>query len=213
MALSLTYGEDSAVKMAESASLLPGNLALLREEDGSAAAAYGLVGRHVSSVSFVSSAAGGGTDSKSFSFPGPPEEAFSRTLTGMEWCRLRSSREVLVLTSYRGFRILSRNGSELLYENQFESRKGSYDQRFARGVTSVDNVVCVGTSEGNIIVLYVPPTGSEVVFTRQLQGHSVAITSLGSCGPNQVIRLWTCGYVFPCLASPPSVCLWCPITC
>lgn len=44
----------------------------------------------------------------------------------------------------------------------------------------------MGTSEGNIIVLYVPPTGSEVVFSRQLQGHSAPITAICSCGRNQV---------------------------
>lgn len=67
--------------------------------------------------------------------------------------------------------ITSWNGTELIYENLFESRKGAYgtklgisglhyymqsklsDQRFARGVTSVDDVVCVGKSRGTFSVL------------------------------------------------------------
>ena len=71
-----------------------------------------------------------------------------------EWCRLKSSRVILVLTSYRGFKVIvivcvrlfplrviwrhwarlsillvqitSWNGSDLVYENLFDSRKGSY---------------------------------------------------------------------------------------
>jgi WD40 repeat protein len=104
----------------------------------------------------------------------------------MEWCRLKSSRVVLVLTSYRGFRISNWNGQEVAYENLFETRRGAYEQRFARGIATVDNVVCVGTSEGNVSVLYVPPTGCDVVFSRHLQGHSAPITALCPCTLNQV---------------------------
>ena len=122
MPVDLSYGEDASVKMAESASLLPGNLAVLQglEEGG---VAYGLVSRHVAAVTYASST--GAIESESVSFPGAQEDASSRILTGvrnscwcafiriffllflqMEWCRLKSSRVVLVLTSYRGFRVI-----------------------------------------------------------------------------------------------------------
>ena len=46
--------------------------------------------------------------------------------------------------------------------------------------------VRVGTSEGNILVFLIPPSGSNVVFSKQLQGHSVAITDISGCGKDQV---------------------------
>ncbi|CAI8013994.1 WD repeat-containing protein 54 [Geodia barretti] len=183
MSVGLSYGEDGSVKMAESASLVHGNLAVLQglEEGG---LAYGLVSRNVAAITYASST--GAIASESVGFPGSQEDVSSRTLTGMEWCRLKSSRVVLVLTSYRGFRISNWNGQEVAYENIFETGRGAYEQRFARGIATVDNVVCVGTSEGNITVLYVPPTGCDVVFSRHLQGHSAPITALCPCTLNQV---------------------------
>jgi len=57
-----------------------------------------------------------------------------------------------------------------------------------------------GTSEGPILVLSVPPKGAdpEVVFTRQLQGHSVAVCDLAtndqgqlaSCDESGMIIVW-----------------------
>ena len=81
MAASLSYREDTSVKMAESASLIPGNLAVAQglQEDG---VAYGLVSRHVATVRYTSSA--GAVESKSISFPGSQEDdVSSRTLTGV----------------------------------------------------------------------------------------------------------------------------------
>lgn len=80
MAASLSYREDTSVKMAESASLISGNLAVAQglEEDG---VAYGLVSRHVAAVRYTSSA--GAVESKSISFPESQEDVSSRTLTGV----------------------------------------------------------------------------------------------------------------------------------
>jgi hypothetical protein len=103
MSVGLSYGEDGSVKMAESASLVHGNLAVLQglEEGG---LAYGLVSRNVAAITYASST--GAIVSESVGFPGSQEDVSSRTLSGMEWCRLKSSRVVLVLTSYRGFRVI-----------------------------------------------------------------------------------------------------------
>ena len=58
----------------------------------------------------------------------------------------------------------------------------------------------LGTSEGNLLVLNIPPRGEdpEVVFTRQLQGHSGAVCDLAtneqeqlaSCDENGMIIVW-----------------------
>ena len=196
MPVNLSYGEDASVAMGESASLVPDNMAVLPGvEEGSVA--YGLVSRHVAALTYVASAASSASKSESIGFPGPQEDASFRTLTGvrtstptwcafirnvpvlqMEWCRLKSSRVVLVLTSYRGFRVTLYVKHSLCFKLPHRSRAGMgqrqcmnislilrgdllvrimifflqltedihslAEQRFAKGVTSVDNTVCVG---------------------------------------------------------------------
>ena len=87
MSVGLSYGEDGSVKMAESASLVHGNLAVLQglEEGG---LAYGLVSRNVAAITYASST--GAIASESVGFPGSQEDVSSRTLTGVRshvgWC-------------------------------------------------------------------------------------------------------------------------------
>ena len=81
MQASLSYGEDGSVKMAESTSLLPGNLTVLQgvEEGG---LAYGIVSRHLATLAYVSTSAAP-AQSETTGFPGPLEDTHCRTLTGV----------------------------------------------------------------------------------------------------------------------------------
>ena len=77
-----SYKEDSSVKMAESASLLPGNLAV-QLQDGSSVA-YALVSRDVAAITRISpNTAAPPAGSATVGFDGPPEDASSRYLTGV----------------------------------------------------------------------------------------------------------------------------------
>ena len=81
MPLALSYGRDTSVRIAESASLISCNLSVLSglEEDS---LAYGVVSGHLAAITHVS-ADGGTAESETVGFSGSEEDSSSRTLTGV----------------------------------------------------------------------------------------------------------------------------------
>lgn len=81
MSLSLSYSEDSPVKIAESASLIPSNLTVLQalEEGG---LAYAVVSRHLATVTYVAPDATT-VDSKRIYFSGSEEDSSHKSLTSV----------------------------------------------------------------------------------------------------------------------------------
>ena len=90
--MSLSYSEDVSVKIAESASLLPSNLTVLRalEEGG---LAYGVASGHLATVTYVAPDSST-SESKTVDFSGSGEDSSSKSLTSV------SITEARVFSSY-----------------------------------------------------------------------------------------------------------------
>lgn len=84
MSESLIYARDLPVKMAESASLVAGNLAVLQglEEGG---VAYGIFSGNLATFTYVSSSVVSSVESKSTCFSIREQNASSRTITGVRF--------------------------------------------------------------------------------------------------------------------------------
>lgn len=179
----MTYTKGPVIALPQSASLSPSNLCLIRDaESGSGHVSYAVIHRDSVHLVHSSGAAGESTTQERVRFEEKEEADTMAAITQVRWCRLKSSRLVLVLASLRGCKICEWNGSNAFYTSSFVTPPGSYESRFTKGIVSTGNAVCVGTSEGAILVLCVPTKGCDVIFTRQLQGHSAPVCDLAANG-------------------------------
>ena len=96
MLLSVSYGKDASpsVRIKESAALVPGNLSVLQGlEEGSLA--YGVIGRHRATVTYVSANAGT-INSETVDLFGLDDDNSSRALTGVSTRSTRTHHTDLV---------------------------------------------------------------------------------------------------------------------
>ncbi|EDV20827.1 uncharacterized protein TRIADDRAFT_50926 [Trichoplax adhaerens] len=96
------------------------------------------------------------------------------------WCALES-RKVLVIASLKGIQMFEPDGSIMLFWHAL-NRSDEKTAQFARGITSIksDNLVCVGTSSGSILIFSVDDNGKvlNIQLKETLSGHDVPITDL-----------------------------------
>ncbi|KAL5470792.1 hypothetical protein EMCRGX_G028811 [Ephydatia muelleri] len=174
----MAYIKGPTTELKYSVSPIPGNLdaasfSVASSSDGNVA--YVVIHKNIVNIAFVS----GGVCTQEQA-PFDAKNSFT-TITQAKWCFLRSGRKVLVLTSHSGIKFMAWNGSSLLHYDPIETPADSYDQRYAKGVATINDTVCVGTSDGPIKVFNVGADGS-VVFVRQLQGHTAPICDVCTDG-------------------------------
>ncbi|XP_025094587.1 WD repeat-containing protein 54-like isoform X2 [Pomacea canaliculata] len=101
-------------------------------------------------------------------------------LTQAKWVKL-TSRCVLVLTTQKGIQIFEPDGSAMIYWHGLgDTSDASVNSNFARGVTGVEDILCVGTESGKILVFRIPSKGTDVTLQSTLKGHSCSICDLAS---------------------------------
>ncbi|KAI8490742.1 WD repeat-containing protein 54-like [Branchiostoma floridae x Branchiostoma belcheri] len=100
-----------------------------------------------------------------------------------KWCQL-ATRNLLVITSQKGVQIFEQDGAIMVFWHALGAAESvSGYSTFARGVAPVaGNLICVGTSSGNVLCFNIPPKGPNVTLTETMKGHSSAITDITSTG-------------------------------
>ncbi|XP_062503310.1 WD repeat-containing protein 54-like [Corticium candelabrum] len=174
------------------------------------------------SVVHVAQWTAGHATSKQFS----PEEQSSSSIghiVQVSWCTMHSSRNILVVTTTRGLQMYDKDGLLLLFSHRLLPLEDQSETSFARGICSVGDNVCIGTSTGDIIVFSVPATGNLITHVRTLKYHNHPVCAIhsiqsgliASSDDNGKIVVWdsisnfervesTGEYGVPCT----SVCLW-----
>ncbi|XP_005088939.1 WD repeat-containing protein 54 [Aplysia californica] len=108
------------------------------------------------------------------------------------------SRTVLVLTTHRGIQIYEPDGSAMIY---WHALSDSMDKsNYGKGICGAgDNLICVGTESGAILVFEIPPKGTNVTLFDTVKGHKSPITDLAAEGEFMVsaddlgtIMVWRC---------------------
>ncbi|ESO98292.1 hypothetical protein LOTGIDRAFT_203718 [Lottia gigantea] len=96
-----------------------------------------------------------------------------------KWIEL-PQRTVLVLTSQRGIQIFDGDGSTMIYWHALSDEPDR--SCFGRGITDMgDNLICIGTEGGHILIFNIPPKGTNVCLLDVLKGsHPCAICDLAS---------------------------------
>jgi len=108
------------------------------------------------------------------------------------------SRSVLVLTTQRGIQMYEADGSALIYWHALSETVDK--SNFGKGICGAgDNMVCVGTESGAILVFDMPSKGTNVTVLDTVKGHKSPITDLTSEGEFMVsaddlgtIMVWRC---------------------
>lgn len=132
------------------------------------------------------------------------------------------SRVILVVTSCKGIQMFDLETAQMLYWYSLDDTDKS--ECFARGICNLqEDTICVGTSDGDILIFDIPSRGTNFTLSEQLRGHSTAIWELQSDKEKLVssddsgsIMIWSTGqakmrqilvipgYSYPCT----SLALW-----
>ncbi|KAL9982868.1 hypothetical protein ACROYT_G004977 [Oculina patagonica] len=170
---------------------------LARKEKEKQSITYGVV--HKAFVCITNVTKGVVVNQKQVSCKGEGAHSSSAVLQA-KWCEL-PERTVLVITSVKGAQMFETDGSIMIFWQALgESKEGVYSH-FARGITAVgDKYICVGTSQGSIMVFDIPPRGTAVKLQETLDSHKVAICELEAQGGRMVstdeegnITVWQSG--------------------
>ncbi|XP_054846008.1 WD repeat-containing protein 54 [Eublepharis macularius] len=102
-------------------------------------------------------------------------------ITQATWCVL-PSRILLVLTSQKGIQMYESDGSIMVYWHALDATESSSGQAvFARGIAATgQRFVCVGTSQGCVLVFDIPCKGTNITLSEVLEEHRGAITDVGA---------------------------------
>lgn len=185
-----------SVALKASASSLCNNLTVLSLPDKQSIT-YGVV--HKAFVCITNVTKGSVVNQKQVSCKGEGAHSSSAVLQA-KWCEL-PERSVLVITSVKGAQMFETDGSIMIFWQALgESEEGVYSH-FARGISAVgDKYICVGTSEGKIMVFDIPSRGTAVKLQETLSSHKGAICELESQDQRMVsadeegnIILWQSG--------------------
>ncbi|XP_046558420.1 WD repeat-containing protein 54-like [Haliotis rubra] len=170
------YRKEKPVVIKGSASSLPNNLSILATpEKGSLN--YAVV--HKSTVNLVTATTDGTTvTGRQVVCKEPTATQGSPFITQVKWIIL-PVRTVLILTSQRGIQMFEPDGSVMIYWHALSDCMDS--SNFGRGISGVgDNLICVGTESGLILVFNMPPKGTNITYQEALKGHTCAICDLAS---------------------------------
>ncbi|RMX56463.1 hypothetical protein pdam_00008826 [Pocillopora damicornis] len=175
------FSRDPSVSIKASASSLCNNLTVLSSKEKQSLT-YGVV--HKAFVCITTVTKGTVVNQKQVSCKGEGAHSSSAVLQA-KWCEL-PDRTVLVITSVKGAQMFETDGSIMIFWQALgESKEGVYSH-FARGISAVgDKYICVGTSEGGIMVFDIPPRGTAVKLQETLTSHKTAIFSEDSS-----VRVW-----------------------
>lgn len=190
------FARETSVALKASASSLCNNLAVLSSKEKQSFT-YGVV--HKAFVCITNVTKGSVVNQKQVFCKGEGTHSSSAVLQA-KWCEL-PERTVLVITSVKGAQMFDPDGSIMIFWQALgESQEGVYSH-FARGICAVgDKYICVGTSEGKIMVFDVPLRGTAVKLQETLGSHKVAICELEAQGGRMVstdeegnMTLWQSG--------------------
>ncbi|XP_020627702.1 WD repeat-containing protein 54-like [Orbicella faveolata] len=190
------FVKGTSVGLKASASSLCNNLTVLSSKEKQSVT-YGVV--HKAFVCITNVTKGAIVNQRQVSCKGEGAHSSSAVLQA-KWCEL-PERTVLVITSVKGAQMFETDGSLMIFWQALgESKEGVYSH-FARGITAVgDKYICVGTSEGGIMVFDIPPRGTAVKLQETLNSHKVAICELEAQGGRMLssdeegnITLWQSG--------------------
>lgn len=190
------FTRSTSVALKASASSLCNNLTVLSSQEKQSVT-YGVV--HKAFVCITNVTKGSVVNQKQVSCKGEGTHSSSAVLQA-KWCEL-PERTVLVITSVKGAQMFETDGSIMIFWQALgESQEGVYSH-FARGICAAgDKYICVGTSEGKIMVFDIPSRGTAVKLQETLSSHKVAICELEAEGPRMVsadeegnIILWQSG--------------------
>lgn len=95
------------------------------------------------------------------------------------------SRPIFVLTSQRGIQIYEPDVSAMIH---WHCLSDSLEKsNFGKGIAGIgDNLLCVGSEQGSILVFNIPSKGTTVTLTDTVQKHSAPISDLASEGDTLV---------------------------
>ncbi|XP_052227877.1 WD repeat-containing protein 54-like isoform X2 [Dreissena polymorpha] len=194
------YRKEKPLALKSSASLISNNLTVLNNaEKGSIN--YAVIHKYLINM-VCQSTDGSQVIHKQVMFK-EPSAATQGTAMIMQtkWVTLRNGRSLLVLTSLKGIQIFEYDGSAMVYWHALgdsSSEAAGESTNFGRGIATVgDNLLCVGTQQGHILVFDIPVKGNSVSLANTVGGHSVAVCDLAgqddtlvSGDENGTILLW-----------------------
>ncbi|CAH1784998.1 unnamed protein product [Owenia fusiformis] len=92
------------------------------------------------------------------------------------------SRSLLVICSQRGIQIFEADGTVMLFWYAIDTN-ATAEATYARGICNVgDNILCVGTYQGKILVFNLPFRGTNITLMETIKAHKAGITDLASEG-------------------------------
>ncbi|KXJ18917.1 WD repeat-containing protein 54 [Exaiptasia diaphana] len=170
------YVKDAPVSLKGSASLLCNNLAILKPKEKESTS-FAVV--HKALVCLSNVAKGGGVPSiKQISCKGEGAHS-SSAVQQAKWCIL-PDRTVLVLASIKGVQMFDPDGMIMIFWQSLPPCEATevYSQ-FSRGICAVgEKYICVGSSDGGIMVFDVPARGTGVKLQETLSTHAEPICDL-----------------------------------
>ncbi|KAL3863915.1 hypothetical protein ACJMK2_005636 [Sinanodonta woodiana] len=174
------YRRDKPIAFKSSVSLLANNLTCyINIEKGSLN--YASVHRYL--VNMVSSTPDGSQVTHKQVMCKEPSAAQQGTsmIIQAKWVTL-PARVVLVITSIKGIQIFEYDGSAIMYWHAMRDHAENADQcNFGRGIAGFgENLLCIGSQTGEIMVFSIPPKGNNVALKDTLKGHKSAICDLTS---------------------------------
>ncbi|EDO41534.1 predicted protein [Nematostella vectensis] len=177
------YVKDAPVNLKASASSLCNNLAIwpVKEKE---TITYAVV--HKAFVCLTNVAKGSIPTQRQVSCKGEGAHSSSSVLQA-KWCEL-PNRNVLVIASVKGVQMFDPDGSIMVFWQSLPPCEATevYSQ-FSRGICAVgDKYICVGSSDGGIMVFDVPARGTGVKLQETLSSHNGAICDLVSHGGKMV---------------------------
>ncbi|CAD5116202.1 DgyrCDS5118 [Dimorphilus gyrociliatus] len=115
-----------------------------------------------------------------------------------------AERLILVVTSQKGIHIYEVEGLLLLYAFSLPQPESTHTCTLARGIAVLlDNVVCIGTYEGHVLILSVPSKGNNIELVETLRFHTYPIAALDGVGECLVVAdekgelsVWSAGQPF-----------------
>ncbi|XP_031568831.1 WD repeat-containing protein 54-like [Actinia tenebrosa] len=169
------YVKDAPVYLKSSASLLSNNLAILRSKEKESIT-YAVV--HKALVCLSNVGKGGFSNLKQVACKGEGAHS-SSAVQQAKWCVL-PERTVLVIASIKGVQMFDPDGTIMIFWQSLPpcETTEAYSQ-FSRGICAVgDKYVCVGCSDGGIMVFDVPSHGTGVKLQETLGSHVVSVCDL-----------------------------------
>jgi len=215
------YQKDKSLSLKGSTSALCNNLSvqLCREND---TVNYAVV--HKSVVNILSVAKDGSGSSHRPIICKEPSASHSNTVVLQSRLLNIAGQLLLVITSQKGIQIFETEGSLMLYWYSLgDLQHGEVSACFGRGICGLmDNTICVGNHDGEILVFDVPARRTNITVAETLRGHHVPVCALEADGDRMLsgddmgnLVLWQAGENFQPLINiqgdgwpSSSLCLW-----